>query len=116
MMFSDGVRNRLFHVPRIKLTRLVVWISVSVAIDMVTMSVPLRILNKVQLRVYEKRILQSVFCATLIGTICCIVGIYGSFEIRTVEAEEIFYRETAFIMCTVIEIFAYALGASFPGT
>ncbi|PBP27174.1 plasma membrane protein, partial [Diplocarpon rosae] len=90
------------------------WISVSVPIDMVIMGVPLRILKRVRLRDYEKRILQLVFCATLLGTICCIVGIYGSFVTRTAESQQLFYQETVFVMLQVTEIFAYALGATFP--
>lgn len=49
-------------------------------------------------------------------TISSIVGIYGSFETRTVETQQLFYKETAWIMMNDIEVFAYALGASFPGT
>ncbi|KAH7313021.1 hypothetical protein BKA65DRAFT_150392 [Rhexocercosporidium sp. MPI-PUGE-AT-0058] len=90
------------------------WISVSVPIDLVIMSVPLRILNRVRLRVHEKRILQMVFCATLLGTIACLVGIYGSFKTRTVETNDLYYNEVAFIMMNDIEVFAYTLGASFP--
>ncbi|KAJ5052357.1 uncharacterized protein L3040_002108 [Drepanopeziza brunnea f. sp. 'multigermtubi'] len=90
------------------------WISVSVPIDIAIMSVPLRILNRVRLRAVEKRILQMVFCATLLGTICCIIGIYGSYKTRTVESQQLFYNETPFIMMNDIEIFAYTLGASFP--
>jgi len=90
------------------------WISVSVPIDLVIMSVPLRILNRVRLRVHEKRILQMVFCATLLGTIACLVGIYGSYKTRTVETNDLYYNEVAFIMMNDIEVFAYTLGASFP--
>ncbi|CZT10298.1 hypothetical protein WAI453_009384 [Rhynchosporium graminicola] len=90
------------------------WISVSVPVDLVIMSVPLRILNRVRLRVHEKRILQMVFCATFLGTLACLVGIYGSFRTRTVESNELFYNEVTFIMMNDIETFCYALGASFP--
>ncbi|KAL2061037.1 hypothetical protein VTL71DRAFT_9089 [Oculimacula yallundae] len=90
------------------------WISISVPIDLIIMSVPLRILNRVRLRLHEKRILQMVFCATFLGTIACLVGIYGSFKTRTVKSNELFYNEVAFIMMNDIEVFMYALGASAP--
>lgn len=107
-----------------------VWIAISVPVDLVIMSVPLRILNLVRLRNHEKRILQLVFCATFAGTICwyvtlltsqfihltthSIIGIYGSFKTRTIESNDLFYNETAFVMMNDIEIFAYTLGSSFP--
>jgi hypothetical protein len=43
------------------------------------------------------------------------VGIFGVWETRTQQADDPFYHEVAFIMMTDVEIFMYALGASFPG-
>ncbi|KAK2630556.1 hypothetical protein QTJ16_001376 [Diplocarpon rosae] len=114
IQYGSGLHMQ--NVPRAwrKMHWHVFWIGVSVPIDIVIMGVPLRILNRVRLRNYEKRILQLVFCATFLGTICCIVGIYGSFVTRTAESQQLFYQETVFVMLQVIEIFAYALGATFP--
>jgi hypothetical protein len=44
------------------------------------------------------------------------VGIFGVWETRTQQADDPFYNEIAFIMMTDVEIFMYALGASFPGS
>lgn len=43
------------------------------------------------------------------------MGIYGSYKTRTVETNDLYYNEVAFIMMNDIEVFAYTLGASFPG-
>ncbi|CZR62151.1 uncharacterized protein PAC_12048 [Phialocephala subalpina] len=90
------------------------WIGVSIPIDLAIMSVPLHILSRLKLRTHERRILKMVFCATLLGTITCTIGIYGAFETRTAEANEAFYQETAYVMMSDIEILMYTLGASFP--
>jgi NO-binding membrane sensor protein with MHYT domain len=47
----------------------VVWITVSVPIDLAIMSVPFRILRRTSLRQHEKRILRMIFGATLLGTV-----------------------------------------------
>ena len=44
------------------------------------------------------------------------MGIFGVWETRTQQADDPFYHEIAFIMMTDVEIFMYALGASFPGS
>lgn len=90
------------------------WISVSVPIDMAIMSVPIRILNRTSLRQHEKRILRMVFCATLLGTVTCVIGIFGAFETRTANGNDAYFREVPFVMMCDIEILMYALGASFP--
>ncbi|KAE8442073.1 hypothetical protein EG329_003881 [Mollisiaceae sp. DMI_Dod_QoI] len=78
------------------------------------MSVPLQILRRLRLRTHERRILKMVFCATLLGTITCAIGIYGAYETRTQEGNHAFWQETAFVMMSDIEILMYTLGASFP--
>jgi len=90
------------------------WIGFSIPIDLVLTIIPLQILKRAKLRNHEKRILKMVFCATLLGTITLSCGIYGVYETRTGEQNDGFYQETAFIMMNDIEIFMYALGASFP--
>jgi hypothetical protein len=75
-----------------------------------------RILKRAKLRSHERRILKLVFSATLLGTITCITGIYGIYEYRLETANDSFYREVVFLMIGTLEIFMYALGASFPGT
>ncbi len=79
------------------------------------MWIPFQILKLARLREHEQRILKMVFCATLLGTITCTIGIYGAYETRTSNGNDGFYDETAFIMMNDIEILMYALGATFPG-
>lgn len=90
------------------------WIAVSVPIDIAIMSVPLRILKRASLRTHEKRVLRMVFCATLLGTMTCIIGIFSAFETRTANSNDGFWDEVPWIMMNDIEILMYALGASFP--
>jgi hypothetical protein len=43
------------------------------------------------------------------------LGIYGVYENRVSDQNDGFYNETVFVMMNDIEIFMYAVGASFPG-
>lgn len=90
------------------------WISVSVPIDIAIMSVPFRILRRTSLREHEKKILKMVFCATLLGTFTCIVGIFGAYQTRTADGNDAYFKEVPFVMMCDIEILMYSLGASFP--
>lgn len=67
MIYFDGVS--FGQTSFASMLTILVWISVSVPIDMAIMSVPIRILNRTSLRQHEKRILRMVFCATLLGTV-----------------------------------------------
>jgi len=90
------------------------WIGASIPIDIAIMIVPMKILQKTRLRNHERRLLKLVFGATLLGTIACTVGIYGAYQIRSLNAHDLFYNETPFIMMNDVEILLYALGATFP--
>jgi hypothetical protein len=90
------------------------WVGVSVPIDLFIMAVPLRILKAARLRDHERRILKMVFSATLLGTTLCITGIYGVYCLEIRFTNQGFYEEMPYIILTDIEIFMYALGASFP--
>ncbi len=92
-----------------------VWIGLSIPIDCVLLFIPLRILKRARLREQERRILKMVFCATLLGTITCAIGIFGAYETRTIHGNDGYYKETAFVMMNDIEILMYALGSTFPG-
>jgi len=90
------------------------WVGLSIPIDFAILSIPLEILKKTKLPPIENRVLKMVFAANLLGTITCVLGIYGVYENRANEAADEFYQETIFIMLNDIEILMYALGASFP--
>ncbi|KAH8802904.1 hypothetical protein F5884DRAFT_803653 [Xylogone sp. PMI_703] len=90
------------------------WIAVSVPIDVVLLYVPYKLLKKMRLQTHEQRILKLIFGANLLGTITCILGIYGVYENRTTNQLDQFYVETIFIMLNDIEILMYTLGATFP--
>jgi hypothetical protein len=113
MTSSDGVSINL-HYTKTQLT-VVVWIGLSIPIDCVLLFIPLRILKRARLREQERRILKMVFCATLLGTITCAIGIFGAYETRTIHGNDGYYKETAFVMMNDIEILMYALGSTFPG-
>ncbi|KAG0649370.1 hypothetical protein D0Z07_4120 [Hyphodiscus hymeniophilus] len=83
------------------------WIGLSIPIDLLIVAVPLRILHQTRMPERERRILRLVFGANLLGTIACILGIYGVYFNRISEANEGFYHETVFIMMNDIEIFMY---------
>lgn len=90
------------------------WVGVSIPIDAILVVIPLQILKRAKLRSHERRILKLVFSATLLGTITCTTGIYGIYEYRLETANDSYYHEVVFLMMGTIEIFMYALGASFP--
>ncbi|KAL3420034.1 integral membrane protein [Phlyctema vagabunda] len=90
------------------------WIAISVPIDLVLLFIPWRLLQQLLLQEHERRILKLVFSATLLGTITCILGVYGVYENRTSAQLDAFYQETIFLMLNNIEITMYTLGASFP--
>jgi len=68
------------------------------------------------------RCLELSLCMSSLETLLKVLiknsscGIYGIYETRTREQNDGFYQETAFIMMNDIEIFMYALSASFPGS
>jgi len=91
-----------------------IWIGCSVAIDCVLLLIPVGFLRRVNLRDSERRILKMVFSATLLGTAICITEIYGVYEDRIAEALDTNWHEVVWLMLNDIEIFMYAIGASFP--
>ncbi|RFU27184.1 hypothetical protein B7463_g9155, partial [Scytalidium lignicola] len=92
----------------------ILWVGLSIPIDLVLIFVPLKLLRSMKLHPREQRLLKLIFSANLLGTITCALGIYGVWENRTAAQLDEFYNETIFIMLNDIEILMYTLGATFP--
>jgi len=91
-----------------------VWVALSVMIDLIILWIPFRILADTKLAQHEKRALMFVFAANLLGTITCLVGVYGIYMDRWDSIIDSVFTETTFIITNHIEVLMYTLGASFP--
>jgi len=93
MIYSDGVSKQSLKFDVHNLTHgCVVWIGLSIPIDITILIIPGRLLQKLSLRNYERNILKLIFSATLLGTITCVIGIYGVWNTRVEIQLDGFYR------------------------